>query len=50
MTTEQSLEAGRVLDVPIDHLEPDPDQPRQSFPEKPLQELADNIKMRGILQ
>lgn len=50
MSEPLPIEAGRVLDVPIDQIEPDPDQPRRSFPEKPLQELADNIRARGILQ
>jgi len=39
-----------VLQIPIDQLVPDLQQPRKAFREKPLEELAENIKARGVLQ
>jgi len=40
-------EAG-LLD--LDRIAPDPDQPRKSFEKQPLQDLADSIAERGVLQ
>lgn len=37
-------------EVPIEQLHPSPKQPRQSFDDGPLQELADSIKENGLLQ
>ena len=37
-------------DVPIEHLHPNPRQPRQTFDEELIAELADSIKMHGLLQ
>ncbi|MEG6617460.1 ParB/RepB/Spo0J family partition protein [Peptococcaceae bacterium 1198_IL3148] len=36
--------------IPIDNVIPDPDQPRKTFSEDKLSELAASIKARGILQ
>lgn len=36
--------------VPLSHLHPMPNQPRRNFDEEPLQELADSILSRGMLQ
>ena len=36
--------------IPIDKVKPDPNQPRKSFPEDSLKDLADSIKAHGILQ
>jgi ParB family transcriptional regulator, chromosome partitioning protein len=41
---------GRPLYVPIDRLDEDPHNPRTEFPEAELDELADDIRQRGILQ
>lgn len=38
------------INLAIDLLKPNPHQPRLSFDEKALQELADSIKENGILQ
>lgn len=38
------------LVVPVERLLPNPDQPRRSFTEDALRELADSIRARGILQ
>lgn len=36
--------------LPIDKIHANPDQPRQEFEEKPLNELADSIRVHGIIQ
>ena len=41
---------GHVIQIRIDHLDPDPRQPRRSFPEQALRELAQSIGDQGILQ
>ena len=40
----------KELTLPIDKIEPNPDQPRNQFDEDTLQELADSIKQYGMLQ
>ena len=39
-----------LLDIGIDHLMPDPAQPRKSFLKEEIERLASSIKARGILQ
>lgn len=46
----QSTSAPGVQQLPIDVLVPSPYQPRQEMDEEALQELADSIAQRGILQ
>jgi len=41
---------GHPLVVPLDRLYEDPNNPRTEFPEAELDELADDIRERGILQ
>jgi ParB family chromosome partitioning protein len=41
---------GNVLEIPIDQIEVNPFQPRTHFDETALQELADSIKVHGIIQ
>jgi ParB family chromosome partitioning protein len=41
---------GRPLIVPLGLLDEDPNNPRTEFPEAELDELADDIRQRGILQ
>lgn len=36
--------------IPIEQLSPNPDQPRRDFQPEALQELADSLKSRGVLQ
>lgn len=36
--------------MPVEQLTPNPDQPRRSFAPEALQELADSLKARGLLQ
>jgi ParB family chromosome partitioning protein len=42
--------ASDMRSLPIDLLDPSPFQPRMNFDEDMLQELADSIRVRGILQ
>jgi ParB family chromosome partitioning protein len=46
----QTIAAPGVQQLPVDMLEPSPFQPRQEMDESALQELADSIAQRGILQ
>ncbi len=45
----EAVPAG-VRMVPVSHLRPMPNQPRRTFDEAPLRELADSIVSRGMLQ
>ena len=36
--------------VPVENLEPNPDQPRRDFPEEALAELAASIREKGVIQ
>lgn len=42
--------AGRLQDVPLDQIRPNPKQPRRRFDEDALLALADSILERGVLQ
>ena len=44
------METGRVVFLPAKAISPNPDQPRQVFPEDALAELAESIRRHGILQ
>ncbi len=63
MTTKQALGRGLkalipdtpraragFAEIPVDHLHPNPHQPRHIFDERALEELADSIRRHGILQ
>lgn len=39
-----------INDIPLDSIKPNPDQPRRSFDEEALAELASSIKELGIIQ
>jgi len=43
-------EAEAVLRLPIDRVEPNPEQPRKTFSEKSIAELADSIRRHGVIQ
>ena len=48
---EQLEAAGeRIRNVAVNHLVPNPEQPRKEFDQAALQELADSINERGVLQ
>ena len=40
----------RILEVPVDQIIPNPNQPRQVFDEEHLKELAESIKTYGVIQ
>ena len=44
------METGRVVFLPVRSIRPNPAQPRKIFQEEALDELADSIRQRGILQ
>ncbi|MCV6596308.1 MAG: ParB/RepB/Spo0J family partition protein, partial [Mangrovicoccus sp.] len=48
--TAQAAPRRPDMSLPIEQVEPNPDQPRRSFNEVALQELADSIREKGILQ
>ena len=41
---------GRLRDLPLEEIHPNPDQPRKHFDEDALRSLADSIRERGVLQ
>jgi ParB family chromosome partitioning protein len=51
MTPNPIVDEERVARlVPLDAIDPDPDQPRKTFPEGALQELAQRIWEQGLIQ
>ena len=44
------METGRVVFLPARSIRPNPEQPRKVFREEALTELADSIRLHGILQ
>jgi ParB family chromosome partitioning protein len=42
--------AGNFLECDVDRIQPNPYQPRRDFPENEMVELADSVKVQGILQ
>ena len=49
MSARKPLLPRRVLDLPIDALRPNPNQPRIEFDEASLRSLSDSIRRYGIL-
>ena len=49
-STPQGRRAAGVLDVAIELVRPNPDQPRKAFEPEELEELAASIRERGVLQ
>ena len=49
-TKKGLFESGRVLFLPVDAIQPNPDQPRRSFDPVGLEELASSIQAMGVLQ
>ena len=39
----------QILDIPVDQIQPNPDQPRKEFDESELRSLADSIKEHGVI-
>lgn len=40
----------QLLALRVDAIQPDPDQPRNTFPEESLQELSESIRQDGVIQ
>ena len=49
-TTTELRELGKILDIPIEQVYPNPNQPRQHFDSQNLAELAKSISQDGIIQ
>ena len=49
-STPEGRRAAGVLDVPIEFIRPNPEQPRKAFGAEELEELTDSIRERGVLQ
>lgn len=47
---EKEVSEERIVYIPLEKIFPNPEQPRREFSEESLQELADSIKEKGILQ
>jgi ParB family transcriptional regulator, chromosome partitioning protein len=47
---ELSPMAPPYFEAPLDHIDPNPRQPRESFTEETLEELSDSIRAVGVLQ
>ena len=45
-----SIGPGQAVDLPVDRIQPDPNQPRKSFSEDAIRALATSIKEKGLLQ
>ena len=45
-----SLDLPRIVEVDLGRLTPNPDQPRKTFDEAALRELADSIERHGLIQ
>src|SRR2546421_9067702 len=48
--TESGARRRYALQIPIANIKPNPEQPRRAFDPAALQELADSIRIHGILQ
>lgn len=48
--TSAHQNAGDVLRIPVDEIEPNPYQPRMAFDNESLEELADSIRTFGLIQ
>jgi len=46
----EGLEAPEIVQVPVEKIRPNPNQPRRDFDEAALAELAESIKINGVLQ
>ncbi len=44
------IDRPRAIEIPVDRLSPNPFQPRRSFTEEGLEQLAESIRQHGVLQ
>lgn len=49
-TPEDEFDSSLIYEVPIEKIEPNPDQPRTNFKEEDLKELSNSIKREGLIQ
>lgn len=49
-TSREDEKLSRLIDIPLDKISPDTDQPRKAFDPESLQALASSIKVSGVLQ
>ena len=49
-TKVQTQDTADILRIPVDLIEPNPYQPRMSFDQEALEELADSIRTLGLIQ
>ncbi|SHJ77670.1 chromosome segregation DNA-binding protein [Anaerobranca californiensis DSM 14826] len=47
---QQDFNPNSILEIPINRIRPNPKQPRKNFSQESLQELAESIKIHGIIQ
>lgn len=47
---DEETRRAAVIQVPIEQLRPNPEQPRKQFSEEHLQELTDSIREKGVIQ
>lgn len=47
---ESMSETERVREIPVESIDPNPEQPRERFDERQLGELAESIRRHGVLQ
>ena len=50
ITQKSEFLSSRVHYIPLERIVPNPHQPRREFDEEALQELADSIRVYGVLQ
>ncbi|MBI3784816.1 MAG: ParB/RepB/Spo0J family partition protein [Deltaproteobacteria bacterium] len=43
-------DAGKIINVPVGAIEPNPDQPRKYFDPEALADLTESVRQRGVLQ
>jgi len=48
--TQVATASGGLFECPVERLEPNAEQPRQSFDQDRLRELAESVKSQGVLQ
>ena len=49
-TKIQTQDTADIMRIPVDLIEPNPYQPRMSFDQEALEELADSIRTLGLIQ
>ena len=50
VSPEEESSGNTMLECDVDRIAPNPYQPRRDFPENEMVELADSVKVQGILQ